>query len=132
MNTDYTIKDDPAAVLRALADGRKVRDARWDSSFISLGGRGYVCYETGEQYRGSFNGTWHVLKERDMGADPRVGDKAEAALCGGVIVVDAVTPSFVYCIGGDGDRLWHFAPASWLRFIRNGEIVPVEYASEDT
>jgi hypothetical protein len=129
MNTDYTIKDDPAAVLRALADGRKMRALRWDDGYMAVKD-GVLRNECGELVHGVFSGTWHVLKERDMGADPRVGDVVQWSSLQGALTVDAVSASHVYC-AGQNNHPSVFLRLTWREYFDDGLMVPIEYASEE-
>lgn len=76
--TNWTkVENDPPAVLRALADGKKVRWILWgDTHFIRLTPDGVIRNEAGLEYIDvCFCGTWYIESPRDIVTDPQVGDE---------------------------------------------------------
>lgn len=91
------VENDAPAVLRALADGRKVRvSASHAPLYID---QGHIC-SAGEVVEGRMHlgGTWYIEPARDIATDPQVGDefmwfkdrcKVLAVAGGGVMWVEA-------------------------------------------
>jgi len=76
--TDWTkIENDPPAVLRALAEGKKVRHSSWpDHEFVHLSPVGCIVDEVDIPYGGcKWSGAWFIEPLRDIVTDPQVGDE---------------------------------------------------------
>ena len=71
------VENDAPAVLRALADGKKVRHERWESGeWCRLNERGELCMQHGKPCVLSyFSGVWFIERDRDIATDPQAGDE---------------------------------------------------------
>lgn len=71
------VENDAPAVLRALANGKKVRRERWESGEWSrLNERGELCMQHGKPCALSyFSGVWFIEPDRDIATDPQAGDE---------------------------------------------------------
>lgn len=70
------VNNDAPAVLRALADGKKVRWALWeDGNFLRLGPDGVIRNGDGRKYDAGFGGVWFIEPDRDIATDPQAGDE---------------------------------------------------------
>lgn len=95
------IENDAPAVLRALADGKKVRWHGWDASeFAHLSRAGYIVDGSGNARGGCcWSSTWCIETPRDIATDPQVGD--EFMWNGDRAKVVAVDGGFVFYHDGE-------------------------------
>lgn len=77
MSNWIKVENDAPAVLRALADGKKVRWVLWgDAHFIHLTPDGVIQDEAGLGYIDVyFSGVWYIEPDRDIATDPQTGDE---------------------------------------------------------
>ena len=72
------VNNDPPAVLRALADGKKVRHGTWGTaSWLQLGNDGAFWDECGSRLTCyfDFSSTWFIEPDRDIATSPQAGDE---------------------------------------------------------
>lgn len=90
------VDNDPPAVLRALADGKRVRRDSWDDEdWVRMDKGGRLREEDDSPHvTNGFSGTWFIEAPRDIMTDPQVGD--EFVWDGDRAKVVAVIDGFVF------------------------------------
>lgn len=119
------VEDDAPAVLRALADGKRVRHGtRRAAPWLRLGNDGTLWDEWGSRLTCyfDFSSTWFIETPRDIVTDPQVGD--EFLWDGDRAKVVAVDGGFVFF--HDGAEATGYTPKEWASAFESGYFKRIE------